>query len=107
MRLQDPAIPPLLQILLQGLEAVSGVEFLIEREAALGVADPLLGLGLEEDLEDVDHAAGVEDGAVFGEELSGDGGKALLSVLAGTAASLCLCGGVTHYTIIYTHSHHQ
>lgn len=50
MRLQDSAKAPLPEIFLQRLEAIGRVEFFIEREAALGVPDALLGLGLEEDL---------------------------------------------------------
>ncbi len=104
MGLQDGCITPFFKIFLERVEAVSGIEFLIEGKAAFGMTDSFLSFGLEKDFKDVDHTAGIEDGAMFGEEFAGDGGKAFLSVFTWTTTGLSFCWSIVHYTIMTTRS---
>lgn len=73
MRCNNIVEAPVSEVLFQGFEAVGGVEFFVDSESSLGVADPLFLFGLEEDFEDIDHAAGIENGTVLREEFPGDG----------------------------------
>ena len=92
-------IPPFPDGLIEALEAVLVVDFVVEGEPSLRVANSFFLLGSEEQFQHVDHTAGIEDCAVFGEELSADFGKELLVSLAGASPCLSLSYQITHYTI--------
>lgn len=56
-----------MNIFFKRLEAILSVELFVESESSFRVTNPLLLLGFEKDLQDIDHTAGVEDSAVLAE----------------------------------------
>jgi hypothetical protein len=73
MRCNNIVEAPISKVVLQSFEAVGGVKFFIDSKSSLGVSDSLFLFGLEEDFEDIDHAASIENGTVLREEFPGDG----------------------------------
>lgn len=66
---QQRLTPPGLKLHFDVVEAVLMVNFIVDGEASVLVAHPLLVLGVDEDLEHIDEEAGVHDGGVVGEFL--------------------------------------
>lgn len=63
---------PIFEIVFQSFEAVGFIDLLVDCKSTFGMADSLFLFGLKEDFEDIDHAACIENGTVFREELPGD-----------------------------------
>ena len=64
---------PLFYVFFEGLKAVWVVEFVIDSKASFRVTYPFFLFCVEEQLQNVHHAAGVENSTVLWEEFSGYG----------------------------------
>ena len=81
---------PFSDVLLVTVKTVNFGQLLVESKSALRVSYSFFLFGFEEYLQDVDHATGVKDGTMLGEELPRDGRQPFVIVFFGTASGLTL-----------------
>ena len=92
----DITVTPLLDIIFKTFKAVNYAAFLVYCEASLWMTDSFFLFGFEEHFEDIDHAAGVEDRTVLGEEFSWDGWQFFFSILARSSSGFGLSQYLVH-----------